>query len=354
MKLRNLTSLIKETFSDWTEDKAPRLGAALAYYAIFSIPPLVLLAISAVGLVYEGDVRGAMQQQLAGLIGSDTAATIMETTRRSSDEKDAAAGVFGIALLLVGASGVFAQLQDAMNTIWEVQPKPGRGIFGMIKDRFLSFTMVLGIAFLLLVSLMLSAAVAAFGTLLGAWLPGGETVAHVFEFALSLGVTTLLFAMIFKLLPDVKIGWNDVWVGATATALLFTAGKFILGLYLGKGSIGSAYGAAGSVVIMIVWVYYSAQILFLGAEFTQVYANKYGSRVVPRENATPVSEKKRAEEGLSSTSKKALSNNPPRIHPVVLPKSISTLAGMILGFILTRHSKKPKPPSDRDTPSQAA
>jgi membrane protein len=336
------------------DDKAPRLGAALAYYAVFSIPPLVLLGISAVALVYDGDARGAMQQQLGGLIGEETAKTIMEATQSGSDEKDAAVGIFGIVLLLFGASGVFAQLQDAMNTIWEVQPKAGRGILGIIKDRFLSFTMVLGTAFLFLVSLMVSAAVATFGDAFGGWLPGGEAIGHILEFTLSFGVTTLLFAMIFKMLPDVKIAWSDVAIGAAATALLFTLGKFILGIYLGKATIGSAYGTAGSVIVMIVWVYYSAQILFLGAEFTQVYANKYGSRVLPRENAHPVSTNKRLDEGLEPAAKRLDMPRPADLpRRVVVPKSVSRLLAAVLGFMIVRRSRKAGH-SENHTPSKAA
>jgi membrane protein len=278
--------LIKQTFSDWIEDKAPRLGAALAFYAIFSIPPLILLIVATVGFFYEGNVAGLIQQQLSGLIGEETARTMMEVRQHESGEGGFLYGLFGIGLLLLGASGVFGQLQDAMNTIWEVKPKANRGILGMIKDRFLSFTMVLGVTFLLLVSLIVSATVAA----VSEWLPGGAAAGHLVELSLSFIVVTLLFAMIFKFLPDVKIGWNDVWIGAAGTALLFVIGKFLIGWYLGNASISSSYGAAGPVIVMIIWIYYSAQILFLGAEFTQVYANRYGSRVVPKEHAEVVSE----------------------------------------------------------------
>ena len=290
--------LLKETFSDWTEDKAPRLGAALAYYAVFSIPPLILIVIAAIGVFYKGDVAGAIESQIASLVGNDAARTMLQTAQHHGQAGGTVAAVVGIGLLLFGASGVFAELKDALNTIWEVQAKKKGGILSVITDRFLSFTMVLGMAFLLLVSLVLTAAVSAFAGMLNAWLPFGELLAKVLDFTISFGVVTLLFAMIFKILPDVKLAWSDVWIGAAATAALFTLGKFLIGLYLGTGSVGSAYGAAASVIIMIVWVYYSAQILFLGAEFTQVYANRYGSRVVPAEGAEPVSNEKRAQQGL--------------------------------------------------------
>ena len=290
--------LLKETFSDWTEDKAPRLGAALAYYAVFSIPPLIVIVITLIGLVYKGNVTGAIQTQVASLIGKDAAQTMLQTAQYHGQKGGTLAVVFGVGLLLFGATGVFAELQDALNTIWEVQVKEKGGILVAIKDRLLSFTMVLGMAFLLLVSLVLTAALSTIGGMLNVWLPFGEVVAKALDFAISFGVITLLFAMIYKVLPDVKIAWSDVWIGAAATSALFTLGKFVIGWYLGKGNVGSDYGPAASVIILIVWVYYSAQILFLGAEFTQVYANRHGSHVVPAEGAEPVTSEKRAQQGL--------------------------------------------------------
>jgi membrane protein len=287
MKTISASSLLKETFYAWMDDKAPRLGAALAYYAIFSIPPLLVLVISSVGLFYEGDVSAIFQQQLSSLIGSEAARTIIELSLQQSTSDGVLAGLLGIFVLLFGASGVFGELQDAMDTIWKVQPKPGRGILGVIADRFLSFAMVLGIGFLLLVSMILTSFVAMLGGALASWMPGGEVIGHLLELGLSFAVVTLHFAMMFKILPDVKIAWNDVWIGAAVTAALFTIGKFLIGLYLARGGVGSSYGAAGSVIIVIVWVYYSAQILFLGAEFTKVYTNRRKPHVEPTENAEP-------------------------------------------------------------------
>jgi membrane protein len=202
-----------------------------------------------------------------------------------------AAAIAAVTLLL-GASGLFGQLQDALNTIWGVKPKPGRGMWRLIQDRFLSVMAVLGTGFLLLVSLVLSAALSALGKWFGGLLPAPEVLLQALNFLVSFGVITVLFAMIFKLLPDARITWRDVWVGAGITALLFTLGKFLIGLYLGKSNVGSAYGAAGSLVIVLVWVYYSAQILLFGAEFTQVYANTSGAAIVPTEQATAVDGKK--------------------------------------------------------------
>jgi membrane protein len=205
--------------------------------------------------------------------------------------------------LLFGASGVFGQLQSALNTIWEVQPKPGRGVWGFIRDRFLSFTMVLGTAFLLLVSLLLTTAIATLGNLVT--VPDSlQWLAQIANFVGSFVIISVLFAMMFKLLPDVKMAWSDVWLGAIITAALFTVGKFAIGLYLGHSSMASSYGVAGSFVVLLVWVFYSAQILFFGAELTQVYANKFGSRIVPDENADPLTEEARAQQGRPKTTSK--------------------------------------------------
>jgi membrane protein len=196
---------------------------------------------------------------------------------------------------------VVGQLQDALDTIWEVAPKPGRGIMGFIKDRFLSLAMVLGFGFLLLVSLILSTVLTALGTFFVGLIPAAAPAMEVVNFVISLGVTALLFAMIFKLVPDAKIAWGDVWIGAALTAVLFTLGKFLLGLYLGRSGITSTYGAAGSLVALLVWVYYSAQIVFFGAEFTKAYANRFGSRIVPSRDAVPLTEEARAEQGIPRT-----------------------------------------------------
>src|SRR5690606_5334067 len=188
----------------------------------------------------------------------------------------------------LGASGAFAQLQDSLNTIWEVKPKEGRGIKGMLRDRFLSFSMVLVIGFLLLVSLAISAVLSGIGKFLADLLPMPGAVMQALNFGISFAVTSLLFALIFKVLPDAEIRWRDVWVGAAVTALLFSVGRFLIGLYLGRSSVGSPYGAAGSLVVLLLWVYYSSQILFLGAEFTQVYTNRFGRKIRPKPNAEPL------------------------------------------------------------------
>jgi len=300
--LNSTTALLKQTYAEWSEDKGPRLGAALAYYAIFSIPPLMMIAIGAIGLFYSGNIVERLQTQLGTLIGDETAKTLLTGVQMGGQKGGLTATLIGIGILVFGASGVFTELQDALNVIWSVKPKDD-GLKGLIRGRFTSFTMVLGTCFLLLVSLVVGAIVSAMSDTFSSWLPGGAVIGHILELSASFAVVTLMFAMIFKILPDVKIGWNDVWTGAIVTAALFTLGKFAIGMYIGKAGIGSAYGAAGSIVILITWVYYSAQILFFGAEFTQVYAKTHGSHVVPAENAQPLTPDGRAAQGLTSTEK---------------------------------------------------
>ncbi len=208
------------------------------------------------------------------------------------------ATILGIAVLIFGATGMFVQLQDALNTIWEVKPKPGRGIFGAIKDRFFSFAMVIGMGFLLIVSLAVSAGLAAFGSYAGSIVHGHDLILQAGNFLISFIVITFIFALTFKYVPDANIAWGDVWIGAAITSLLFNIGKFLMGVYLGHSSVGSAYGAAGSLIILLLWIYYSANILLLGAEFTQVYANNLGSRIVPKKDAVPATPEMKAQQGM--------------------------------------------------------
>ena len=286
--MRTWWTLLKEAFEKWSADKAPRLGAALSYYTVFSLVPLLVLTISIAGLVFGTEAaQQAIMTQIESLVGPQSAAAIKQMLQIAQKPSSGAlASAIAVVTLLLGASGVFAQLQDALNTVWSVEPKAGRGLWGTIKDRLFSLMAVLGTGFLLLVSLVLSAALAAFGKMFQGRLPGHEGLLHLADLAISFGVITLLFAMMFKLLPDAKIAWRDVWIGAGLTSVLFTVGKFAIGMYLGKADVGSAYGAAGSLVILLVWVYYSSQILLYGAEFTSVYANRYGSRIVAVSNAS--------------------------------------------------------------------
>jgi membrane protein len=270
--------LFKETFSEFSEDKAPRLGAALAYYTIFSIGPLLLIAVAMAGLFFgEEAAQGKISGELGKVFGSEMAKSLEQMIQAAAKPKSGTiATIIGVVTLMLGASGVFGQLKDALNTIWNVEQKKAAGIMGFVKERFLSMAMVLGIGFLLLVTLVLDTAIAAMGGYVSRFV-GGEAVANILSLVLSFAVAVVLFAAIFRILPDLKIAWRDVWLGAVITAVLFVVGKWGLGIYLGKAAPGSAYGAAGSLVILLIWVYWSAQILFLGAEFTQVYARTFGS-----------------------------------------------------------------------------
>ena len=285
--VKSIFSLLKEAFTEWQKDKASILAAALAYYTVFSITPLLVIAISIAGAVFGQEAaQGEIVEQINQLVGQQGAEAI-ETALANADRPQVSsiASIISVVLLFVGASGVFAQLQQALNTVWNVKPKADEGIWGFIRKRLLSFGMVLAIGFLLLVSLVLSAMLSGIGKLELNLLPGLTPIWQIVNFALSFGSISLLFALIYKLLPDVKIRWKDVIVGAVITAFLFTIGKFLIGLYLGRGSLGSAYGAAGSLIVFLAWVFYSAQILLFGAELTQVYARRYGRKIRPDSHA---------------------------------------------------------------------
>ena len=291
MNWKTTFSVLKQTVSEWSEDKAPMLGAALAYYTVFSLAPLLIISIAIAGFVLGDEAaKGQVFEQMRGLLG-DQGGRAMQDMVQSAGSKTSTgviATITGIVTLLFGASGVFGQLQTSLNIIWGVEPKPGRGIKGVVKDRFLSFGFILVVCFLLLVSLLLSAAITFVAKWVGGIAVGTEVLAQVVNIVLSLGIITVLFGLIFKFLPDAKIAWKDVWFGAFFTAALFTIGKFGLGLYLGSSSVGSSFGAAGSLIVLLLWVYYSAQILFFGAELTQVYANRFGSHVRPADDAVAV------------------------------------------------------------------
>jgi len=287
--------MLKDAAVKFWNDKAPRLGAALAFYTALSISPLLLLVIGIAGLVYGREAaQGALFEQLHGLVGPEGAKAVETMVAKSSEPSHGVfATVIGIATLLVGATGVFAQLQDALNTVWHVEDvssgDANAGWFttawAVIRDRFLSFSMICGMGFLLLVSLVFSAVLHALqGWILGTSAEAGA-VMHLANLAVSFLMTLLLFAMIFRLLPNATVAWSDVWVGAALTAALFTVGKFLIGLYLGNAAVGSTFGAAGSFVVLLLWIYYSTQILLYGAEFTQISASRVGSGFHPGKGA---------------------------------------------------------------------
>lgn len=271
-------------------DNAPRLGAALAYYTVFSISPLMIIVVAIAGLWFGHEVaRTQIFQHMSGLIGPQSAEAVQRLLQNAHrPETGLLATIVAIVTLLIGSTGVFVELQDALNTVWGVKAKSTNGWWSFVWNRVISFAMVLAIGFLLLVSLLLSAGLAALGKYLGSFAPDMHLFWEWANFIVSFGVITLLFALMFKFLPDVRIAWKDVWIGALITAFLFTVGKFALGLYLGRTTVASTYGAAGSVVVVLIWVYYSAQILFFGAEFTQVHANQRGKNLAPVEYAEPI------------------------------------------------------------------
>ncbi|MEA3213105.1 MAG: rane protein [Chthoniobacter sp.] len=282
------------------EDNALRLSAALAYYSIFSVAPLLIIAIGLAGWFFGADaVRGELDQQLRGMVGREAAQAVQSMVQSASKPSESlTATLMGLFILLVGASGVFGQLKDALNTIWEVKPRAGISLWPFLRERLLSFGIVLVIGFLLLVSLVLTALLSAFNRWIEVilrlpdWLWGGAGL------LISLAVVTVLFALIFKVLPDANIDWHHVWIGALATGILFEIGKFLLGLYLGSESTASSYGAAASVVLLLLWIYYASCILLFGAEFTKVYAASIGPQPEPSELAEPVTTEARIQQGL--------------------------------------------------------
>jgi membrane protein len=302
--------LIKETFSHWIDDKSSRLAAALAYYTVFSLPPLLILVIAIAGtFLGEEAARGEVVLQLKSLIGTEGAKAVeavISGASKSGSASSLSASIISVVILLFGATAVMTQLQDALNTIWGVAAKPGNMIKIFIFQRLLSFGMILGIVFMMLTSLIMSAALGILSKYLGGLFPGLEVISAVIDFSISLSVISALFAMIFKYLPDVKIKWRNVLIGAVLTAFLFNLGKYLIGLYLAKSAFNSTFGAAGSLVVLLAWIYYSAQILFLGAEFTQVYARRNGAYIEPKEYAEYITDEMKAQQGLSgSVEKKA-------------------------------------------------
>ena len=323
MHPRSLLPLLKEAGSEWVDDGAMRLSSSLAYYAIFSLAPLLVIVVSIAGLVFgEEAARGQLAQQIATLAGTGAGEAIQSAVQSSAAQKatGALATVISTAVLLFGASTVFAELKDALNTLWGVVVKPGRPFLTLVHDRFFSFSIVLAIGFLLLISLVISVLLAALGKYMSSRFQLPPAVWQAWDFVISFVVVSALFAMIFKLLPNVRLGWRDVWLGAVGTSLLFTLGKFVIGYYLATSSIGSSFGAAGSVVIVLAWIYYSACILFFGAEITKVYARKFGSGIVPNSRAVLVDDLLRARLGLSSAVIDAAST-PPSVPP---PKELSS------------------------------
>lgn len=280
MKFGLLVTLTRKAVTSWIDDFAPSMGAAISYYTVFSLAPLLVIVIAVAGAIFGQEaVRGEIVDQLQGLIGREGAIAIQGMIRSASEpSKGLLAGAISIGVLIVGATTVFAELQSALDRIWHVPEKAKpTGVWALLRARVLSFGLILGLAFLLMVSLLVSTGVAAFGQWAGGMLPGWELLLQGINIVFSLATTTVLFGMIFKFMPTVRIEWGDVWVGAGVTAVLFEVGKAGIGFYLGKSGVSSSFAAAGSLVVLLAWVYYAAQIFLLGAEFTKVYSDSHGS-----------------------------------------------------------------------------
>lgn len=290
MRLRAVRDVLKTTLHDFSSHNVTQLSAALAYNAAFAIAPFLLIIVGVAGLVLGQDVvRHNVEAHLQGMIGTQGTHVIESMMTASGHHgRSVLATVAGTVGLLLGAAGLFGQLQGALDTIWQVQPKPGRGIKGMLRQRFLSLAMVFGICFLLLVSMIISTILAASSSAIERALSLPAWTGHVADFLFSVAMLTLLFALMFKFLPDVRIPWRNVWAGAVATAVLFSIGKWALAMYLGRASTTSSMGAAGSVVVILMWIYYASVIVFIGAELTQVVTRKTGVEVRPKPNAVPV------------------------------------------------------------------
>jgi membrane protein len=288
MDVRTGIDILQNTVERWGEKNASRLAAALAYHTVFSLAPLLVIAISIAGLVFDpAQVQALVERQLQEVLQSPEGAAFIRELIAGVNQPftGTVAGIFGVLSLMLGALGAFGELHGSLNFIWGVKARREGGILGVVRDRLLAFSLVLGVGLLLLVSLFASTALTALGGYLDGVFPGYHVLLQALNILLSLGLMTLLFALIFKVLPDVEIAWRDVWMGAFVTAVLFTIGKSALGIYLGGGGFSSTYGAAASLVLILLWVFYSAQILFFGAVFTQVYANQFGSFILPAEGA---------------------------------------------------------------------
>jgi membrane protein len=313
--LRTLFDMLKQTFQEWNEHNAPRLAAALAYYVTFSLAPLLVITIAVVGFVLqESFVREEVLDLVTSAVGPSAGVFVgdlMDGLRKP--DTGVVSTILGLGALLLGALGAFEQLKDALNTVWNVPASAkSQGIRGFFTNKLLSFGMVLVIGFLLLVSLILSTVLTAFEAYTMSLWGGAEFALRLANLALSFGIVMLLFAMIYRFLPDIRLEWRDVWVGAFITSVLFTIGKFALGLYLGRSGIADAYGAAGSLVLILLWIFYSAQIVLFGAEFTQVYARRYGSL---RDKPNP-----------DNTSTAATANSLPASQPPSQPNASSNLS----------------------------
>lgn len=332
MNLQHFYQLAKKSVMAWIDDYAPSMGAAISYYTVFSIAPLMIIVIAVAGFVWGREaVQGEIVGQLSGLIGQEGAQGIQALIESANQPaKGLVATAISIVVLVIGATTVFAELQSSLDRIWRAPKAPPQasGLWAIVRSRLLSLGFILGLGFLLLVSLVSSAGLAAVGSWASGLLPGWETLLYAINIVVSIGIATVLFAMIFKVMPQVKVGWRDVWTGAFVTAVLFEVGKWLISLYIGKSSVTSSFAAAGSLVVLLVWVYYSAQIFLLGAEFTWVYANEHGSLAGDRKAsaaAVPAESPGSASEPVNPGRPAANLPEPPRQSDLVIIRPFSSL-----------------------------
>jgi membrane protein len=288
--MRAVWDLIKESFYRWIDDGAFQMSASIAFYAAFSMAPGLLIVVALVGLLYSGDTNAEIQREISSYVGEDASRLIARAVASTT----AGVGVgrlattLAITTMLIGASAVFSQLLAAMNKVWRVAAKPGRGFAGVLRDRFWPFTMVMLVSIVLLASLLLTTFIRVYSVFVNRLVPGVAFIWHYVDLGISFAVVTILFALVFKFLPDARIEWSDVWIGALVTSVFFATGKYLFSLYLGTSAIESVYGAAGSLLVILTWVYFSTSILLLGAEFTHIYAERHGHKVIPKANAFKV------------------------------------------------------------------
>lgn len=288
LSLKGIGEVLKCSCEGFLDNKVAKLSGSLAYYTLFSMAPLLVVTISLCGIFFgKAAIEGTVYGQLESFMGRDTALQLQQIIKNVSIEKENnVAAIIGIVTLIIGATTVFAEIQDSINTIWGLKPKPKKGWLKFLEDRFLSFSVLISLGFILLVSLGMSAIIEGFSSKLLASYPGATLVAFfIINHTITLVVSVITFAVIFKVLPDAKIKWRDVSAGALITALLFMLGRFAISYYISKSNIGSIYGTAGSLAIILLWTYYSAMILYFGAEFTKAYAIKYGSKIYPSDYA---------------------------------------------------------------------
>ena len=292
MAIKRFYTLLKQTVMNWLDDYAPSMGAAIAFYTVFSLAPLVIIVIGVAGFFWGREaVQGQLFDQVSAMVGTEGGKAVESVVLGAQEPAQGiAATVISVVMLVIGSTTVFSELQSALDRIWKVSPKKQSGIWALIRARLLSFGLILTLAFLLIVSLVVSTALAALGSWLGGGVPGWAMLLQAANAAVTLGILTLLFGMIYRFMPQVSVAWRDVWAGAFVTAVMFEIGKFLIGLYMAKASIASSYAAAGSLVVVLIWVYYAAQVFLLGAEFTRVYAQAHGSRKEPSPGSPAISD----------------------------------------------------------------